>query len=71
MSYPKAEQFAEKMPLPMMACPDIKELYGYTHPILNEDKAIKVLCHCLGLRKSYPALEAAMDVLRERADSWA
>jgi hypothetical protein len=48
----------------MIACPVIRDLYGYAEPVLDEDAAHRALSRH-NLRG--PALAAAMTILRERA----
>lgn len=67
MRYPRAEQFANTIELPLVACPVTKELYGYVHPVLDQKKAVSLLCG-FGLVTSDPAFEVAMDILCERAE---
>lgn len=64
--YPRAEQIAAAMPLPLMACPVTRELYGYAAPVLDIRKAVYDLS-AAGIRGE--ARAAALLILEARADA--
>jgi hypothetical protein len=62
------------MALPVTVCQVAKELYGVAEPVLDTEKATKILCRSeqfggAGLRTSDPAFAVAMDILEERIES--
>jgi hypothetical protein len=63
VAYPKAEQFARTMMVPVVACPVTKELYGLTVPLLDRNAATMELDRA-DIRG--PAREAALAILEER-----
>lgn len=63
--FPKAELLAETMPLPMTVCPVTKELYGTAVPILDEAEA-RTRLYLADVRG--PAMDVALDILRERVE---
>ncbi len=63
-TYPRAEQLAKTMQLPLTYCQTTKELYGYTKPVLDIGKAKRFLFE-QGLL-SQEAIEHAITILEER-----
>jgi hypothetical protein len=63
-TYPRAEQLANTMQLPLTYCQTTKELYGYTKPVLDVELAKRIL-FMAGLL-SQEAIEHALAILHNR-----
>lgn len=64
-SFPKAEQIARTMDLPLRADPVVKELYGYAKPVLDREVALRRLYEA-GLHRREQ--EVALEILEHRAE---
>lgn len=63
-TYPRAEQLAKTMQLPLTSCQVTKELYGYSKPVLDTELARCILFRA-GLL-SQEAVEHVLIILNER-----
>lgn len=65
-TYPRAEQFARTMSLPLTFCKVTKELYDHVKPILDVEVA-KYVLYREGIL-SNKAVEIALEILEERVN---
>ena len=68
--FPKAEQIAETMTLPLTVDQATKELYGYSVPVLDTKAAFLALYKAGAVQRiTDPAYEVAMAILEDRVDN--
>jgi len=76
LTFPAAEAFARKMPLPLTVCAETKALYGVAVPVLDRAAAINALCaagfYCTpGVHRDRSQHDAALAVLEARVEALA